>query len=159
MSVIGESRVLGWLRGLGHRRPSLQGRAPLLTFDMVTPAIRQSWLATTVGRVWRPFDAAVAGSQSAAVVRNMAAWMSDRTPATRIALGAGMCAVAAVTHLVMLIVLERYHFPRRTALVLPALVAVAALIAAAMNVHIARAIEDKRGFGSDSQACQDDQPR
>jgi hypothetical protein len=62
----------------------------------------------------------------------------------RIARTAMVIAIAAITNLLMLAVVERYHFPRRTALVFPLVIAVAALLAAAMSPEIARAARDKR---------------
>jgi hypothetical protein len=64
--------------------------------------------------------------------------------ATWIAQCAWIVATAAATNLFMLLVVERYHFPRRTALILPALVAVVAIVVYAFSADIARAVEDKR---------------
>lgn len=145
MSANDRGWVVRLLRGLWQQTNAAQhAPAPLLTFDMVTPLVRDGWIARWCQWLWRHVVTAAAASQVAASLSRAAARIRSLEPAVRVAQGAWMVAIAAVTNLLMLTVVERYHFPRRTALVLPAIVAVAALLVFAASPEIARAAADKR---------------
>ncbi len=145
VSATDRSWVVRLLRGLWPANAAAQQpRAPLLTFEMVAPLVREGWMARGCQRLWRHAVTAATASRVAAFVSEAVARIKTLEPAVRVAQGAWMVAIAAVTNLVMLTVVEQYHFPRRTALVFPAVVAVAALLVFAMSPDIARAAADKR---------------
>jgi hypothetical protein len=125
----------------GDRR--LRRREPLLTFDTFEPLLQDSrvvaWVRRLVDLLFRDaVDARIA------MVPSRVTRMFPSTPAAVVAYGAWLIAVAALTHLMMLLFVERYHFPSRTALVLPIVTAVVALVAIPLSAGIARAIADRR---------------
>jgi hypothetical protein len=120
-------------------RPS----APL-TFNALAPVFRGSRVAASALSAWRRFDTAVAQSRLAAATSEAHAWMRAVTRATLVGYSAWVVATAAATHLFMLTVVERYHFPRPTALALPAAVMIVALGAGLLSADIARAVDDRR---------------
>ena len=118
--------------------------APRLTYALVAPALRGSRLASLCVSVWQRVDAAYAQSRSMGRLRQAAARVGATAPAALIAYGAWIVAIAAATNVMMLTTVERYHYPRRTALILPAILLVVALVAVALRSDLARAAGDKR---------------
>jgi hypothetical protein len=118
-------------------------RAPVLTFAAVAPVVRDSRVAQMVTAVWDRLDAAVRHSSVAGAISTVSLRMLATSSSTRVLLVSWMVAVGAAANLLMLVSVERYHFPRRTALVLPALVVIVALVACALRADIARALEDR----------------
>ena len=146
MSPIDQSWVVRLLRGLWkHATAPRHVRAPLLTFEMVVPPVRDGWIGRFGQWLWDGGVTAATTSRAATVISGALATIRALEPVARIAQGAAIAAIAAVTHLLLLTVVEQYHFPRRTALALPAVVVIAALLVFAMSSEIARAAADKRG--------------
>jgi hypothetical protein len=145
VSPIEQSRVLELLRG--WLKPAVTPRAPrdpVLTFDMVAPPVREAWIGRCGVWVWHRVETAAGSSRVAAAIAGALARLQASEPAARIARTAWVMAIAALTNLLMLAAVERYHFPRRTALVFPLIVAIAAVLVGAMSPEIARAARDKR---------------
>jgi hypothetical protein len=124
---------------------SSKPREAPLTFEMIAPAVRESRIIRFAVSGWNAFDAAFRQSRLQTVVHEAQAIVRAAGPGTLTAQCAWIVATAAATNLFMLLVVERYHFPRRTALILPALVAVLAIVAYVLSADIARAVEDKQG--------------
>jgi hypothetical protein len=145
MSPIDQSGLVRLFRSVRNFfAAARQPRAPLLTFSMVAPSVRDGWIGRFGQWLWRRTLTAATASRAAAALSGAIGRLQSFDLALRIALGAAVIAIAALTNLVMLTVVERYHFPRRTTLVLPVVIAVAALAVVAMKGEVARAAEDKR---------------
>ena len=145
MSLTDQSYLVRLLRGIWKQAGAGdQPRAPLLTFAMVAPSVRGAWIGRWSQRLWIRIVAAATASRVAAEVSRALDRFRMLAPAARIAQCAWLVAIAALTNLMLLTVVEQYHFPRRTALVLPAVVAVAAVVVIVMSSGVARALADKR---------------
>jgi hypothetical protein len=140
-SVIG--RALRWLLAVppdSHAAP----RLPPLTFDMLEAAVQGSRLVAFGRRMVFALWHGIEHSRAAAAVGSASRTWVSTSSADKVALLAWTIGVAALTTLFMLVVVERYPFPRRTALLLPMLAVVLALLAWRWRAPIAHALEDRR---------------
>jgi hypothetical protein len=118
-------------------------REPPLTFDTIAPVLAQSRVFGFVGRLLDRLASAADGAATVALALR-AVRLGGGDPARVFASAAWLTAIAAMTHIAMLLFVERYHFPSRAALVLPAVVAVLAIAAVWFTGDISRALEDRR---------------
>jgi hypothetical protein len=114
-----------------------------LTFAALAPLAADSRVARIVARGLDVLARATSDARIAAFVTRLSRSPGDE-PGAAIGFGAWVIAVAALTHIAMLMVVERYHFPSRAALVLPAIVTVAAIVTMLLRRQIARAMTDRR---------------
>ena len=115
-----------------------------LTFESVAPAVRDSRVAATIAAAWGWVLRAATASSTARAVHAASLELKSTPLELRVALTAWMIAIAAAAHLLLLVFVERYHFPRRTSLILPAVIVVVAATACIFSADIARALRDKR---------------
>ena len=124
-----------------RRRLALQ---PPLGFDEVADSQSDSRLATFASRTWTILARAGDDAQTTLMWRRASTAIRDLDRTQRVAVVAWGVATAAFTHLLMLFVVEQYHFPRRVTLVLPLVIAVIALVVFARSGEIARARRDRQ---------------
>jgi hypothetical protein len=135
-------RVLRARQTVGVRR--VPSAPPPLTYQLVASSCGTSRLAAMIRRGWHTFASAMTHSRTYVLCRAMYATLAPLDVQQRVALLGWAVAVGAVTHLVMLLAVEQYHFPRRATLVLPAAVAIVATLTAARSRDVARAISNRR---------------
>jgi hypothetical protein len=114
-----------------------------LTFEAIEPVLVQSRVFRFVQRLSDRFASAADGAATVALAARAARLGADE-PAGFVANAAWLTAVAAITHVAMLLFAERYHFPSRAALVLPGIIAVMALAIVWLRHDISRALADRR---------------
>lgn len=121
----------------------VDSRKPPLTFAAVAPVVAGSRIANFLGRGFDFIARAAAEARVSALAARVARVQHDE-PGAAVAAGAWVIAIAALTHIAMLLLVERYQFPSRAALVMPAIIAAIALAAIPLSAHIARAMTDRR---------------
>jgi hypothetical protein len=121
----------------------IDSRKPPLTFAAVAPVVAGSRIANFLGRALDFVARAAAEARISALAARVAR-VQQNEPAAAVAAGAWVIAMGALTHIAMLLVVERYQFPSRAALVMPAIIAAVALAAIPLSAHIARAMTDRR---------------
>lgn len=117
-------------------------QAPL-TFATLEPIVGRSRVGAFAGRALDALARAIAAAAVVALLSGVVARLRSDPPAVMVSRGAWLIAVAGLTHIAMLLFVERYHYPSRAALVLPGVIVVVALIAMRMGNNIARAIADR----------------
>lgn len=120
----------------GDRR--LAVREPSITFEMLAPVAGTSRVALAIANAWGRLDAAARGSHTAAVVDDACARLRALHPATIVRCAAIVVAVASITNISMLLVVERYSFPGHAVLFLPVVTGMVALVALVLSADIAR---------------------
>jgi hypothetical protein len=126
----------------GDRR--LGRRDAPLTYASVAPVVAGSRLAQLVHALWQRTDSALTDSALARWARAAAASAQATELSRLVSVSALVVLIAALTHLGMLLAVERYQFPRRTALLLPAFVAIVAALTWRSSDLVARAWSDWR---------------
>lgn len=114
-----------------------------LAFAALAPLAAESRVVGAIERMLAVLARAVSESRITAFRTRISRLQRDE-PAAAVGGIAWLIAVASFTHIAMLLFVERYHFPSRAALVVPALVAVVALAAIPLRGQIAQAITDRR---------------
>ena len=118
-------------------------REPPLTFEAIEPLLAQSRMISFVRRLLDRLASAADGAATVALAAR-AGRLGAGEPAGVMANAAWLTAIAAMTHIAMLLFVERYHFPSRASLILPAVVAAVAIDAVWLSSYISRALEDRR---------------
>ena len=117
-------------------------RKPPLTFAALEPVVRGSRVAASLQRLAVP--ARVLEGARVAALATRAARLKAQPLDHLVRSAAWVVAIAALTHIAMLLFVERYHFPNRAALLMPVAAAVAAMAAIPLSGHLARAMMDRR---------------
>jgi hypothetical protein len=117
-------------------------REPLLTFAAIEPVVEGSRAVRFAGRILDALARASFDAGAVAIAARLAR-LGAKRPAEVMARAAWLIAIAAMTHIAMLLFVERYHFPNRAALILPILIAVIGLVVVRLSDHIGRALVDR----------------
>ena len=115
---------------------------PLLTFAAVEPVFEGSKTVRFTRRLLDALARASANAGAVSIAARVARLAADR-PSEVLSRVAWLIAIAAMTHIAMLLLVERYHFPNRAALVLPTAIAVVALVVVRLSDDIGRALADR----------------
>jgi hypothetical protein len=146
-SVFG--RAAAWSVGVErHLRTQadarLRERRPRLSLASVAPIVREAWLSRVLMSVWTHVNAAF---EHSAVVGHLASRTREIQRvelATRVRAVAVIAGTAALTHVALLVFVEPYPYPRRTALALPVIVFVLAACVTRYSDLVANAIRERR---------------
>ena len=143
-AVLASSMLLRAVRWIAAPASTTVHTAPRLTFEMMAPVVNGSRLAATVRwlslRTWHAVEHSRAAKAVDAV---FGAWRAA-DPKTTVGLLAAVAVVASVAHLFMVLAVERYHYPRQTALALPMVIGMAGAMVWRYRAQVARAIEERR---------------
>lgn len=115
-----------------------------VSLDAVLPTAAESRTLGLIAGLSRGVGAALNGSTLVHWLRTVTARVLGLEAASLVALTGWVIMVAAITHLAMLLLVERYPFPKPTALALPIVMALVGLLTWALNGTLARAMADKR---------------
>lgn len=136
------------LRRAGTRSssPASEGgheRWPPLSYAQVAPPLAGSGLGAVAASVWRGLSTTLDDSAAVGAWRRAMRLLRETSLDRVVGAAAWMLAVAALSHLALLLTVERYHFPRQTAMVVPVAVAIVALLAGLRSGEVARALADR----------------
>ena len=138
------SCAAGFARSTPSRKTTVDvRREPPLTFEAIEPVLVQSRAFRFARRLLDGLASAADGAATIALAAR-AGRLGAGEPAGVLANAAWLTAVAAITHIAMLLFVERYHFPSRASLILPTVVAVVAIAAVWLSSDVSRALEDRR---------------
>jgi hypothetical protein len=119
-------------------------RGATVEIDSVAPAVRASRLGRLVSAIWSRLLAAREESRAARAVAALNASLGRMELAARIMFVGCVLAVAMAVHILLVLLVEPYPFPSRSALIVPAIVMVLALSSIVFRRLLAAAWQDRR---------------
>jgi hypothetical protein len=113
--------------------------------DAVAPAVRASRLGRIVSAFWSRLLAAHEDSRAARAAAVLKAWLGSLDLVARIAFVGCLLTAAMAVHILLVVFVEPYPFPSRSALIVPATLMVLALSSIVLRRTLAAAWRDRHG--------------